>query len=432
MNKIKSASKRRLKTSSTTKSVISKPKARTTNTKTDKIKHGNIGFSIEVTAIMASQLQKMIVDIASKEKKTGLLKELSLARNHIANTVINEKQPKQDSCNLSYSYFISTLTTPGYCTLDAEHIADIQAIADNINKYTDDPSLKRPLNVLMLASPGAGKSHFINCIARKLKDKGIVAVIYNMAAMERNDDLIQPFDAARNLKVQDHLPLLFLDEFDSNPKNYATLLPLLWDGEIHLGHRDLRLGKAVIILAGSRPDLPKTLEMAKNMQLKNEFNGKINTDTSKIVDLLSRINGGMLNIPSLNLVQNGRDRRIDKICIAISLLQSRFGDQLAMIPKSLLRFVAIANFRYGVRSIAHLINLIPNKSKQKLITTRTLKLPLDNVNNLKKSSLAYHLIDEDQAHGIVEKWKVCTKNDVQLLIGLDALKEAHIYRMSAT
>jgi hypothetical protein len=202
---------------------------------------------------------------------------------------------------------------------------------------------------------------------------------------------------------------------------------LVWDGEINLGHRDLKLGKVIIVLAGSQPNLPKIMEMAKSMQLKFEenFNETEKTESTKIVDLLSRINGGVLKIPSLDIVQDNRDRRVDKICIAIALLQSRFGVQLTGIPKSLLRFISITKFRYGVRSIAHLIDLIPHISKPKSITHKLLKLPLDSASKLKNSSLAYHLIDEDQALGIIEKWKNCSANNVELTIGMDAISDAY-------
>ncbi len=176
--------------------------------------------------------------------------------------------------------------------------------------------------------------------------------------MERNENLAYPLDAARNLKVQDHLPLLFLDEFDSNPDNYGRLLPLLWDGDMHVGHRDLKLGKVVIVLAGSKSDLPTIINAARSMQ--TEVDNE--TPSSKLVDLLSRINGGELVIPRLDDVKEGRDRRIDKICIAIGLLKQRFGDQLESEPRSLLRFIATTRFRYGVRSIVHLIDVIPHRT----------------------------------------------------------------------
>jgi len=53
----------------------------------------------------------------------------------------------------------------------------------------------------------------------------VQAVTFNMATMRSPDDMAQPIDELRNLKVNDRFPLLFLDEFDSDPSHYAALLP---------------------------------------------------------------------------------------------------------------------------------------------------------------------------------------------------------------
>jgi hypothetical protein len=103
----------------------------------------------------------------------------------------------------------------------------------------------------------------------------------------------------------------------------------------------------------------------------------------KLVDLLSRINGGELEIPPLDLVSNDRDRRADKVCLTISLLEARFGPSVELVPLSLLRFVATSSFRYGVRSLVHLIDLIdpfPSDSEKNTgIEPKQLRFPLSSI-----------------------------------------------------
>jgi hypothetical protein len=240
---------------------------------------------------------------------------------------------------------------------------------------------------------------------------GISAVTYNMATMENMADLIQPLEAVRNLKVIDRLPILFLDEFDSNPKNYQLLLPLLWDGEIHVGHRDLKLGKVIIIIAGSNPEISKVMKAAKNMK-KDLTDDNIEMKT-KLVDLLSRINGGLFEIPELDIEKGDRDRRVDKVCITISLLKQRFGENLQLVPWCLLRFVGLNKFRYGVRSLAHLIDRIPwNPIDSGMLNQEDLQLPLMSRGELKNSSLAYHLIAEEESEDIVAMWKEILQNKI--------------------
>jgi hypothetical protein len=291
----------------------------------------------------------------------------------------------------------------GYATLDDAHRAEISRLIQQISAYLSDSTRKRPYNALMLASPGAGKSHFIKQLANTMTAQRVQAVTFNMATMQSADDMAQPIDELRNLKVNDRFPLLFLDEFDSDPSRYSSLLPLLWDGELQIGHRDLKLGKAVIVLAGSNPDLPKTMEQAATMRL--DAGGTESAPPSKLVDLLSRINGGVLNIPDLDLRTEHRDRRVDKVCITVALLKARFGKDLKTVPRSLLSFISNTVFRYGVRSIAHLIDLIDTKAfGNGALNPEALGLPIASEDLLQDSSLKLHLLDKDQGFGIVNRW----------------------------
>lgn len=315
------------------------------------------------------------------------------------------------ACELSASFL------PGYATLDSDHMAQIKDVIASIEDYVADTTQKRPLNFLMLASPGAGKSHFIRCLARRLNARNVGAITFNMTGLQRNEDLIPPLDAARNLKVQDRLPLLFLDEFDSKPGNAALLLPLLWDGELNLGQRDLKLGKVVIVLAGSDPGLPGTMDYALSMrqELPSRDGG-----SPKLIDLLSRINGGVLQIQPFYDPSRGIDRRSDKICITAELLRQRFGPQLRSVSLALLTFIAQTEFRYGVRSIAHLIDLIRFQKDLVDLTEDHLNLPLQNPHDLKDSSLAYHLIHKDGAHGVAELWNKVSSRKSLLAISSPA------------
>ncbi len=298
----------------------------------------------------------------------------------------------------------------GYATLDDQHRLEIQRLIKQITAYLRDSTRKRPFNALMLAAPGAGKSHFIKQLASAMKDERVQSVTFNMATMQSADDMAQPIDELRNLKVNDRFPLLFLDEFDSDPSRYAALLPLLWDGELQIGHRDLKLGKAVIVLAGSNPDLPKAMDQSAKMRLETDAaEGFI--PHGKLIDLLSRINGGVINIPDLDLRTEHRDRRVDKVCVAVALIKARFGAELNKLPRSLLRFIAQTTFRYGVRSIAHLIDIISSEAFQNGgLKGEKLGLPLASEEGLQDSSLKLHLIDKDQGFGIVNRWKEFSKD----------------------
>jgi hypothetical protein len=299
----------------------------------------------------------------------------------------------------------SLIALPGYATLHERHTLDIGRVTNEIYSYFTDATRTRPLNCLMLASPGSGKSHFIDCIAKKLSHLRLVATTFNMASMASVADFARPLDEVRNTKVDDKVPLLFLDEFDATPNNYSLLLPLLWDGALSIGPRHLKLGKVVIVLAGSSASLPSTLKQAKGMRSEVQLSADT---TQKLIDLFSRINGPVVNIPSLGRGGEGT-RPMDKVVIAVQLLKRRFGSDLKRVPFAFLRFIAKAQFRYDVRSITSLIDLIKSNVENNKIVIDESTLPaLASVDDLRNSSLAYHLVDEeDAAHGIIQLWTEC-------------------------
>jgi hypothetical protein len=327
----------------------------------------------------------------------------------ILDLIVNEVSPKEN-LDITAAIRVSTIALGEYVTLDWQHHEEIQKLTRVILEYSKDPTRRRPLNIIMQAEPGSGKSHFIKSLAKSMETDNVSAVTFNMASLQNVEDFIQPLEEVRNAKVVDKLPLLFLDEFDSDESNYPKLLPLLWDGELSVGQRRLRIGKVVIVLAGSGRGISAVMKNAKGMRPDSD------DSSSKLPDLLSRINGGELTIPSLDEVSSNRDRRVDKVCLTVALLHQRF-PSLSKIPWAFLKFVSETRFRYGVRSISHLIDLIPSHDeKKKSLTVDDLQLPLNSAKALKASSLAYHLNAEDGPAQIIDVWKSARANEVSVRI----------------
>lgn len=340
------------------------------------------------------------------------------ARNCIQRLIFEKPGHKLDEfdlCAIALSCDVAISALEDYATLQEGHINDIKKMISNIDEYLGDPTRLRPINFLMQASPGAGKTHFIHCIARALAApkgdrtkgiRGVKAITFNMAGMNNSEELIKPLDEARNVKIDDYVPLLFLDEFDSSPSNFGLLLPLLWDGSLGLGHRDLALGKSLIVLAGSSKLLPKALARGKSMKADDPRSDDKIDEIPKLVDLLSRINGSILSVPRLN------DRPHDMIPITLALLRRRFGPGLRFIPWSLLHLVARLTFRYDVRSITHLVDCIPYSPNVVRLTTDKLGLPLATRSDFENSSLIYHLVsDADGLDGVIGLWREASATD---------------------
>ncbi len=164
---------------------------------------------------------------------------------------------------------ISQGALPGFAVLDGALISSILRVYYNIEDYKNDPTRRRPYNVLMFARPGSGKSHLIKCIANHLK---IPAVTGNLSNPHTIDTMSFVINEARNHKALDSLPILFLDEIDSNPSQMPLFLPLLWDGEFSAKGQCLNVGRCIIVCAISNPILTEYLKTGKDEHiLKQKF-----------------------------------------------------------------------------------------------------------------------------------------------------------------
>ncbi len=322
---------------------------------------------------MAHKLSKTLKDIYEEEK----------------NRVVESfsKKPTKKLISIRKAYKRSKFTLNDYVTLDFSHRREIFKQIREINDYRLDLSRIRPLNYLMPASPGAGKSHFVKCLAKHKRFNGLCEdVTYNMTNFQSVDDLLYPLEAVRNLKVKDKLPILFLDEIDSNNSHFASLLPLLWDGEMFVGGRNINIGKVVIIMA---------ISDERKIQDKS---------ITKLDDFLSRINGGFIRLPPLDPTNEHDGRFADKICIALSLLERRYGRNLKYAPWNIISFIGKTEFKYGVRSIAYIIDQFSDMDEYgKLNKPPSFLNFLSDRQKLKETGFWYH-IDGRKIDTIRKMW----------------------------
>jgi len=207
-----------------------------------------------------------------------------------------------------------------------------------------------------------------------------------MTNFQSVNDLLYPLEAVRNLKVKDKLPILFLDEIDSNNSHFASLLPLLWDGEMFVGGRNINIGKVVIIMA---------ISDEKKIQDKN---------INKLDDFLSRINGGFIRLPPLDPTDEHDGRFADKVCIALSLLERRYGENIKYAPWNIISFIGKTEFKYGVRSIAYIIDQFSDMDKYgKLNNPPSFLNFLSDKQKLKETGFRYH-IDGRKIGAIRKMW----------------------------
>jgi hypothetical protein len=85
---------------------------------------------------------------------------------------------------------------------------------------------------------------------------------------------------------------------------------LLWDGVFFTHGRELQIGRCAIILAVSDLEVIKKIENPDDPNAAARYR--------KLDDFLSRINGGVIRMSAID------ERRRDKVCLALTLIQRRF------------------------------------------------------------------------------------------------------------
>lgn len=342
------------------------------------------------------------------EQLDGLLKGDEAA--YAAATALAEKVVKKTAERLSLAEWVLFIESLRLCNRGVKNYTstnwksreNIRKLQDNIATYLDSKA-ERPLNVLIIAPAGSGKSHLVKCLSKEMPNLGVVE--FNMATMDTPEDFARALDEARSVRIRDKIPFLFLDEFDSHKqKFYPMLLPVLWDGTFRAGGRDLTLGKIIIVLAASGSRLVTEVDRMREMRLDGaDIDSQQGPEKEK--DLLSRINGGVLEL-------KGLIDETDKIIIAASLLRERIHrlrSKLEWIPRGLLVFLARVNYRFDVRSLRTIVEHLQfgGADETRLQIEGVRSTLSSDPQELKDSAAAGHLQHADGCHGVVSLWNEC-------------------------
>ncbi|MBC2735303.1 MAG: ATP-binding protein [Desulfobacteraceae bacterium] len=132
-------------------------------------------------------------------------------------------------------------------------IQQINWVKQTVDRYVIRESSKRPLNVLLAAAPGSGKSFFVKELAR-VSDADIKFLEYHVASFRDINDLFSVLQRIQSLNLQKKIPFILFDEVDAKVGGrflFSNLLAPLWDGQFHIGQETHALGKAVIFFAAS-------------------------------------------------------------------------------------------------------------------------------------------------------------------------------------
>jgi DNA polymerase III delta prime subunit len=138
-----------------------------------------------------------------------------------------------------------------YVTVDRDEIERINAIRNLILSYQGNPDDRRPLSIAVFGPPGSGKSFAIKQLAAELFGKQKAVLEFNLAQLDRLEDLHSAFHQVRDASIRGQTPLVFWDEFDSQGLRWLQqFLAPMQDAEFRAGNATHPLGKAIFVFAG--------------------------------------------------------------------------------------------------------------------------------------------------------------------------------------
>jgi hypothetical protein len=167
-----------------------------------------------------------------------------------------------------------------FISLDLLQQEDLMRVADLAHNYTKRDRPIRPLNIYIEASPGSGKSFFVNQVINALKGassgKEYVTKTFNLSNMLSIKELGDAFRIVQSINIDRKMPVIFFDEVDSKIENiydsYPAFLAPMFDGKIYNQGNEYTLGAGIFFFAASK----KLTEMitinskAESKKTKNE------------------------------------------------------------------------------------------------------------------------------------------------------------------
>jgi hypothetical protein len=226
-----------------------------------------------------------------------------------------------------------------FISTDVRLRQQIRAFVDNIREYLQSPNITIPLNCLVTAKPGFGKSFFAKQIANET-NCGLVEVNCSQITSER--DLLEQIAQLQSVNEQ-KAPLLFLDEANSNSKLYRLLLAPLWDSQVVIdGHVRRWRQKTVVILVISID--------------KGEFEKKLQ-DEDKGPDLLSRLNGPDITLMETSLPN--AEMLTSRVYVVAQMLKKHFPDTVRVVERGLMDLAYCANY-FNPRGVEQFLITLPS------------------------------------------------------------------------
>lgn len=139
-------------------------------------------------------------------------------------------------------------------TVDRTEIESYRSIKNLLWEYITKDNPPRPLSIAVFGTPGSGKSFGVTEVAESIAKNLIQKIDFNLSQFRSLDDLISAFHKVRDIVLENKIPLVFFDEFDSFFHDklgwLKYFLAPMQDGLFREGDSLHPIGKAIFVFAG--------------------------------------------------------------------------------------------------------------------------------------------------------------------------------------
>jgi hypothetical protein len=247
-----------------------------------------------------------------------------------------------------------------FTTADRDEIERINSIRNLIVGYLSNEKDTRPLSFAVFGPPGSGKSFAVKQVMRDVAGDAATSLEFNLSQMSGLAELHQAFHRVRDASIQNRIPFVFWDEFDTKGLDWLKdFLAPMQDSAFHAGGIQHSFGKAIFIFAGG------TAASLAEFNLKKEDPRYDDFKKVKGPDFVSRLRGHIdVKGPNPEAGATGYSHVVRRAILLRKLLESnapRLIDketQTLAIDASVLRASLTAKeYVHGARSVEAVVTM---------------------------------------------------------------------------
>jgi hypothetical protein len=262
-----------------------------------------------------------------------------------------------------------------YTTADRDEIERINSIRNLIVGYLDNPRDARPLSFAVFGPPGSGKSFAVKQLMRDIAGDTAMSLEFNLSQIRDLAELHQAFHCVRDASIQNRIPFVFWDEFDTGDLTWLKdFLAPMQDAAFHAGGIQHTFGKAIFVFAGGtaaslarfnvRKDDPHDARRRKNEAEPDRDDPHYDQfRKAKGPDFVSRLRGHIdVKGPNPEKGAAGYAHIIRRAILLRKLLESNAGHlihprtkNLAMDAGVVRAFLTVEEYIHGARSLESVV-----------------------------------------------------------------------------